>query len=299
MDHAFYVDVLHALADGVYVVDKEQKIIFWNKAAERLTGYGSAEVLGKKCADNMLCHVNAEGQELCMRGCPLELTIQEGKLAEAAVFMRHKNGHRVPVTVKTSPLRDDIGNVIGAVEFFSLSLSRENFFSEFEKLRKEALLDRLTGVGNRRFAEITLENVCSQSKNMNASYGVLFVDIDYFKHINDTWGHFVGDEVLRMVSKSLDSGLRIFDIISRWGGEEFLLILPNITAQDLLIVGERLRMLVETSWYEYEDTIIKVTASFGGVIAKNGEELQSVLQRADNQLYISKDNGRNLVSIEN
>lgn len=298
MENVLYKNVLLALTDGVYVVDLERKILFWNTAAERLTGYNAADVLGKRCADNVLCHVNSEGGELCLKGCPLTSTMQDGKLAEAAVFLHHKNGHRVPVTVKASPITDHNGNIIGAVEFFSLTVSCDSFSLELEELRQKAIRDRLTGINNRRFGEIALEKESYRSKKNNTSYGILFADIDHFKNVNDTWGHSVGDDVLRMVAKSLSSGLRSADTISRWGGEEFLVILPTINRQELAAVGERLRMLVEKSWLEYEGTTIKVTASFGGAITYKGEESKSVLQRADSQLYYSKNNGRNLVSID-
>lgn len=298
MENTFYKEVLLSLADGVYVVDLNRKILFWNKAAEKLTGYGAAEVLGRRCEENVLCHISAEGKELCANGCPLKSTIQDGTLAEATVFLHNKKGHRLPVTIKTSPLKDETGHIIGAVEFFSLVTSRERVLKEFEKLHNEAFQDRLTGIGNRRFGENTLENIFHRSIDEDSSYGVLFVDIDHFKHVNDTWGHSTGDDVLRMVANSLNSGLRAFDSVSRWGGEEFLLILPNCNINDLSTVGERLRMLVEKSWLDYEGTIIKVTASFGGVIANNDEDVHSLLQRADKQMYLSKKNGRNMVSID-
>ncbi|SIN91600.1 sensor domain-containing diguanylate cyclase [Halodesulfovibrio marinisediminis] len=296
MDTDFYKDVLMALSDGVYVVNKKREILFWSDGAEKVTGYSSSEVLGKRCADNVLCHVTAEGEELCTKGCPLRSTIRNGNLAEADVFLHHKLGHRVPVTVKATPLKDQAGKVVGAVEFFSQLSSQDNFLAELEKLRNTALTDRLTKVGNRRFGEITLENLTRKASD--TPYGLLFVDIDHFKHVNDTWGHSVGDDVLRMVANSVSSGLRTGDAISRWGGEEFLLILPSSTVQELVTIGERLRMLVEKSWLEYQGTIIKVTASIGGAMVTKGEDVTSVLQRADKQLYFCKSNGRNMVSID-
>lgn len=298
MENTFYKDAMFALTDGVYVVDMARKILFWNKAAERLTGYSSAEVLGRQCADNMLCHVDAKGRELCARTCPLNSTIRDGKLVTFAAFLHHKNGQRVPVAIKASPLKDEVGNVIGAVEFFSLAIPRKSFVTEFEKARINALRDRLTGLGNRRLGETTLANLHYQSKNDDASYGVLLVDVDHLKHVNEMWGHAVGDEVLRMVANSLNSNVRMFDAISRWGAEEFLLIFSNSNSQELLTVGERLRLLVEKSRFEHEGTTIKVTGSFGGVIAKNDEEVHSVLQRTNKQMYLSKSNGRNIVSID-
>ncbi|SIO25332.1 sensor domain-containing diguanylate cyclase [Halodesulfovibrio marinisediminis] len=295
MEPPYVKDILFSLVDGIYAVDTTRRILFWNDGAEKLTGYSSAEVLGRRCAENVLCHISSEGQVLCNNGCPLKAAIHDGSVGEAVVFLHHKQGHRLPVSLKASPLRDENGNIIGAVETFSLASSRENVLKRFEKMHKAAFLDKLTGIGNRRFGEATLENLSLQLPS--TSYAVLFVDIDHFKDVNDTWGHAAGDDVLRMVANSLTSGIRKDDSAFRWGGEEFLIVLPNCAPKELANVGERLRMLVENSWLEHDGTILKVTASFGGTIANKDEDTNSVLQRADEQLYLSKGNGRNRVSI--
>ncbi|SIN91574.1 sensor domain-containing diguanylate cyclase [Halodesulfovibrio marinisediminis] len=296
MEKNFYREVLTVLPDGVSVVDTNNEILFWNKAMEKITGYSSVEVLGNPCANNKLCSINSEGKELCDTDCPLKEAVQKKTHSEHSVFLRHKNGHRIALRVKTYPLQNQLGTIIGGTQFYSLLSAQEQLVAEVEKLREEALQDWLTGIGNRRFGEMTLKKVSRPPTD--TSYGVLFVDIDHFKTINDTWGHAIGDEILRMVASSLNSGLRNTDTASRWGGEEFLLILPTSTIQDLLTVGERVRMLVEKSWLEHDNTIIKVTASVGGTIAKKNEDIHSVLQRADQQLYLSKTNGRNRVSID-
>lgn len=298
MEDTFYKDVLLALTDGVYAVDTKQKILFWNKAAEKFTGYKAAEVIGRSCAENLLCHVSPEGKELCAKGCPLKSTLEKGTFEETAVFLHHKNGHCVPITLKTSPLINKTGNLIGAVEVFSLASSQESVLEKFEKLREDAFQDRLTGIGNRRFGEATLENMFFLSAKNNSTYGLLFVDVDHFKDINDTWGHPVGDKVLRMIAQSLTSELREFDAVCRWGGEEFLLIFSNSNIQELSSIGERLRKLIEEIQLDLDGLSIKVTASFGGVIARKNEDIPSILLRADKQVYLSKRNGRNMVSID-
>ena len=289
-------EILLAIDDGIYAVDKRRRIVFWNEGAEKLTGYSSDEALGRRCADNMLCHVSPVGKEVCVTGCPLISTIQYGIVSEAAVFLHHKRGHRLPVTVKAFPLKNADGNITGAVELFSLASSRKDVLKGFEKMQKAAFQDKMTGIGNRRFGEVTLENI--SQKHPQGSYGLLFVDIDHFKNVNDTWGHSTGDDVLRMVANSLNSGLRKDDSVFRWGGEEFLAVLPDCSPQELKTVGETLRMLIENSWLDHKDTILKVTASLGGAIAHKDEEIDSVLKRADEQMYLSKESGRNMVSID-
>ena len=115
----FYRDLLNNLSDGVYFTDLHRRITFWNKGAERLTGYSQEEVLGRRCSDNILVHVDHAGRNLCVSECPLDDCMGKCVTHEAEIFLHHKEGHRVPVIVRVSPIQDDTGKVIGAVEIFS------------------------------------------------------------------------------------------------------------------------------------------------------------------------------------
>lgn len=297
MDQKFYEDLLEAMAEGVYFVDTDRRITYWNKSAERLTGYAAKEVIGKSCADNLLRHVDDEGTELCGEGCPLAATIKDGQVRIADVYAHHKYGHRVPVKVRASPMRDEFGAIIGAVEVFTENSEHINILKEVERLRKEVLTDKLTGVGNRRYAEIVMESLDQSMERDQVPFGVIMADIDHFKDVNDKWGHGIGDRVLTMVAQSLVASLRPFDVACRWGGEEFLILIPNAEHKHIETIGQRLRMLVENSWIVHEGDHIKVTASFGGAISKVGELADDVITRADAALYVSKESGRNCVMI--
>ncbi len=298
MDQAFYQKLLNSLADGVYFVDRDRRVTYWNKAAERISGFATQEVLGKSCADNVLRHVDDEGTELCIHGCPLAATMEDGQVREVEVYMHHKFGHRVPVAIRAAPMRDVNGEIVGAVEIFSNNSKNIDVLKEMEELRREVFRDKLTGVANRRFAEITLEQYERTMRESGVPFGVVFVDIDYFKKFNDTWGHAAGDQVLRMVAQTLANGLRTLDVACRWGGEEFVIIAPNVTVESLGSMAERLRMLVEKSWLDFEGERLEVTASFGGAVSLVGETAEAVVARADKQTYVSKEAGRNRVSVD-
>jgi len=298
MERDFYKQVLDSIADGVYFVDTERRITFWNKGAERLSGYTAQEVLGKSCADNILRHVDASGTELCLKGCPLAAVVQDGLMREAQVFMHHKLGHRIPVEVRATAMRDSRGKILGAVEIFNKTVQDLDVLKEIESLRREVLTDPLTGIGNRRYAEIRLSECEKDASDYGVSFGVLFVDIDHFKAVNDTWGHGIGDRVLRMVASVLANGVRTLDAVCRWGGEEFVIVTRNISREGLHALSERLRMLIERSWIDHGPRRIAVTASFGGALSHPGEPAQNVVHRADAQLYRSKANGRNQVSLD-
>ncbi|OBQ45982.1 diguanylate cyclase [Halodesulfovibrio spirochaetisodalis] len=298
MDQRFYQTLLDAITDGVYFVDTNKNITYWNKSAERLSGYTAEEVVGNVCSEKLLRHETEDGCVLCNNGCPLSATLKDGKERQENLFMHHKLGHKIPINVQAYPMIGPDGNIAGAVEIFSENNESLNVRREMEVLRKEVLTDKLTGIGNRRYAEITMRNLDFAMEQNHAPFGILFIDIDDFKLVNDTYGHHAGDNVLRMVAQNMSKSLRFLDVLCRWGGEEFVIFIPNTTFSTLSVLAERLRLLIQNSWLMHENQKISVTASFGGAIARSHEPSSTVLSRADKQLYLSKDSGRNCIYID-
>jgi len=119
------------------------------------------------------------------------------------------------------------------------------------------------------------------------------MDIDHFKNFNDTYGHDVGDEVLKFVANTFTSNSRPYDLFGRWGGEEFLGIIRNISEQDLERLGNKVRTLIETSYIIHENEKLHVTISIGATLVKADDNIESLIKRADTLLYKSKAAGRN------
>jgi diguanylate cyclase (GGDEF)-like protein len=146
--------------------------------------------------------------------------------------------------------------------------------------------------------EAKLDASLAERRRLDAATGVLFVDIDHFKDINDTFGHAAGDRVLKMVAETLKQNLRTTDSLARWGGEEFLVLLPHVDAQSLEAIAEKLRKLVAASFLAADDgTPMRVTISIGGTLARQKDTRQTVVARADRLLYESKAKGRNLTTL--
>lgn len=296
-EEKFFQEILDHLTDGVYFVDQERRILYWNKGAERITGYQREQVIGKRCMDNILMHMDETGRQLCLCGCALLATFDDGQAHEANAFLQHRDGHRVPIVVRAAPITDEHGRIIGAVETFSDNSKTQQMTENLAHLEKLAFQDQLTGLANRRYLEINLQSRFDEFQRYGWPFGVIFIDIDNFKTINDRHGHDVGDQVLRMVGRTLGLNTRTFDFIGRWGGEEFIAIITNIQSPELLEIAERFRILVEHSQTGDENPI-RVTISSGAALVRSDDDLDSLIRRADEMLYRAKASGRNRVCSE-
>jgi diguanylate cyclase (GGDEF)-like protein/PAS domain S-box-containing protein len=295
----FYKGLLDEISDGVYFVDRDRKITYWNKSAEELSGYPAQETLGHCCSENILVHVDDKGASLCTGGCPLSAAINDGLPRQSHVYMKHKDGYRMPVFVRVKPIRDDDGNIIGGVETFKDDTSDNALKNRIGELERMALLDGLTGIGNRRFADITLSSRLNELKRNNWPFGIILFDIDNFKKVNDIFGHNTGDEVLTMISRTLTGVIREPDTsLYRWGGEEFLVIASNCDAAKLYWIAERIRVMVATSVLPHDSGIVNVTISAGGTVALPDDSSDSVVGRADGFLYQAKHAGKNCCRID-
>jgi diguanylate cyclase (GGDEF)-like protein/PAS domain S-box-containing protein len=296
----FYKNILDNLYEGVYFCDWERKISYWNKAAEKLTGYKAVDMIGAHCWDNILMHTNNKGENLCKdENCPAVRAMKEQRLVEEEVYLKHKDGYRIPVLTRISPMKDGNGKVTGAVEIFNDNSNKISAFKQIEKLEQLAFIDALTGVGNRRYTEIKINTKLEEMNRYSWAnqFGLLFIDIDHFKEVNDTFGHDNGDKVLKVVSKTLMNNLREEDFVGRWGGEEFIIMIASMDNKALYNIADKLRGLIEHSHITLPDKHITVTVSIGATVAKREDDLDSVVKRADNLMYQSKNEGRNYVTI--
>lgn len=297
MANIAYENIFNNLHDGMYFVDQNRVITYWNKAAEQISGFTAGEVIGRPCSDNILTHVDGDGKSLCLGKCPLADCLKDRKPRESQIFMHHKKGHRIPVSVRTNILTDALGQMIGGIELFtdiSNQLANELRVKELEKM---ALLDNLTQLANRNYIEKEIQGRFEEKKRFDVPFGILFMDIDFFKKFNDTYGHDVGDKVLKFVANTFVHNARPFDLFGRWGGEEFVGIIRNISQESLESFGNRVRLLIEKSYISQGEETLSVTISIGATLVADGDTAETLFKRADELLYKSKAAGRNCLTL--
>ncbi|WP_374723376.1 GGDEF domain-containing protein [Calidifontibacillus erzurumensis] len=158
--------------------------------------------------------------------------------------------------------------------------------------RKNAYYDALTDIGNRRSIDSWLESEIKRCNETNSVFSIVYFDIDYFKKINDTFGHHIGDSVLIEFSSLIKNHIRPSDFFGRWGGEEFIIILTNQSLTEVTQFAENLRKIIEDHTFQF---VGKVTASFGVSCLQPNDVPKTLIKRADQALYIAKNHGRNMV----
>ena len=170
-------------------------------------------------------------------------------------------------------------------------LSKRNFINN-EKLENLAITDNLTGLYNRTKLDEVLNNELARSKRFNYNFSFMLIDIDYFKTVNDTYGHQVGDDFLVEFTELISNNSRSTDSFFRWGGEEFVMICPEVDKEKILIHADKLRQKVELHKFK---TVGNKTISIGITLSKNDDTIDSLVHRADEALYMAKNSGRNKI----
>jgi diguanylate cyclase (GGDEF)-like protein/PAS domain S-box-containing protein len=291
---AFFRKLFDNLYDGVYFVDVHRRILFWNRGAERLTGYSPEEILGSCCYDDLLGHVDDDGRCLCRENCPLVYTIQTGLPTARRVFLQHKDGRRIAVDVHVMPLQNDRGEIIGGVEIFRDASSVIALENAYKGLRELVEKDPLTGVANRRHLDRIVDSQLDLLNRTGIPFCLALVDVDHLMEINDVCGHSVGDKALIAFADSLQAVCRRTDLVGRWGGDEFLVVLPELRLPEALAVAERqCETVAKSAPQEMEQH--PLTGSFGVAEAVLGDSPMLLLDRVDNALYRAKSQGRNRV----
>ncbi len=290
-----YLEIINNLYEGVYFVDTERKITLWNSAAEDISGYTAEEMVGSYCHDNKLSHVDKDGRQLCLFGCPLSASVIDGHNRKDEVLLKHKNGYRVPVKINIFPLREE-GKIVGAIEVFTQNSPAVYEESLIEKLSSLAMVDQLTGLANRRKLESFLDYKLREYNRFATEFSVVFLDIDDFAKFNNVYGHDAGDEVLKSVSKSIRLSMRANDLFGRWGGEEFIGVFDIKNEHEAVLIAEKVRVLIERTEVSYGELKLSVTASLGVTTVRSGDDMAKIIKRADALMYKSKQAGKNCVN---
>jgi diguanylate cyclase (GGDEF)-like protein/PAS domain S-box-containing protein len=292
LDRDALLCMVENVRDGIYLVDPSRVIRFWSRGAERISGYTAAQVVGRPCGE-FLMHCDERGEGLCGSRCPLQDCAARRCGVDGLVWMKHAQGARVPVYVSANPVLERDGCCAGMVEVFREASEELALVKRARELERQALLDPLTGAGNRRYTEQVLEQAWEAWGRYGTRFGVVMLDVDLFKRVNDAYGHKTGDEVLRSVARTMAANLRAFDFLGRWGGEEFLAVIQCVGVADLCRVAARCRELAGCTGVPVAGGSVRVTLSAGVAVVEERASPAEMVELADQRLYAAKNAGRN------
>jgi diguanylate cyclase (GGDEF)-like protein len=226
-------------------------------------------------------------------------TFDEGICRNILSLQLNQANQNVTGADKTNPSQPDTTKVTVDSENFNDSPHQATLEEQVQVLQELALMDELTRVGNRRYANISLATKIDELRRYGWPFGVILFDIDDFKGINDVYGHKAGDEVLQAIAKTISSSVRSRNsFFFRWGGDEFLIIASNVNRTQLFDLSERIRISVSNTSFQIIKEIIRVTISLGMAMANPDDKMEKLLCRVDENLYISKKEGKNRSTIQ-
>ncbi len=299
---------LNTLAEGVVVLDKENRIVLANEVFARLVGEPASELQGRKVSELGWMGPNDDDME---EDYPWARALEEGKAQTGAVLaLQNSDRQSVTLSVNSTPILAEDGTARGAFATFDnltpiekknshlrkllqkLKHSREEVRQQNEELKLLATRDPLTGCLNRRAFFAELETQWAAAERYGQPMSCVLVDVDHFKSVNDTHGHGVGDQVLQLVADTLKSAVRKSDSVCRYGGEEFCVLLPHIDVAEGAQAADRLREAIAAR----QCGNVRVTASMGvSALRLGARDPRELLEQADRSLYAAKRSGRNRV----
>jgi PAS domain S-box-containing protein/diguanylate cyclase (GGDEF)-like protein len=283
-DPEIYRNVLESLTTGVYMVDLERRIVFWNEGAEKITGFLRQEVVGHVCRENLLAE-KENGQSMMTDAAKsLEEVLRDGKSVVAEASLRHKSGHRVPVRMQAVPIRNSHGSIVGAAESFAATITATEGDRRQQKLADYGYIDQSTGAPSSVYMESHLRESLLTFAELPIPFSILCIEVDGLDKLRSSFGPAALGTIQRVVADSLENSLRPTDFLGRWSQRQFLTILTDCSAQEILAVADRMRKIVSASKVKWWGDELELTASFGGTTARPGDTIESIVERAEKAL---------------
>jgi diguanylate cyclase (GGDEF)-like protein/PAS domain S-box-containing protein len=290
----FYGKLLASMHDAVVFVDSTLKIVLWNRAAERLTGIATASIEHKRWSPTLIGLRDEQGKTLGDDNCPVSTAMQSGVQTVRRLSVAGRSGQRLEVDAHLVPVHGKSGAAHGAALLMHDASSQITLEQRIQCLHEKATRDPLTQVANRAEFDRILANYVESHLERRIPCSLILCDLDYFKRVNDTYGHQAGDEVLITFAALLRRHCRSGDLVARYGGEEFVLLCADCDNATATRRAEELRQeIAELPLAALEGR--SVSASFGVTEVQAGDTPETMLRRADRALYQAKSSGRNTV----
>lgn len=284
-------NMLESLPAGVCVLDLQKRIVLWSGGAERLSGHLRHDVIGHSCVSQALLHCDQPGCEFCDEHCPAAQAMRTSQGAHTTGFLRHRNGHEIPVRIRAVPVHNEHGSVIGALETFEELQPWANREEGESNAASLDCRDPVTGTASRAMMQAHLQARLASLAQRAASGWVLLVQIRGLAHFRASLGAEAASSLLRVIARTIESFLRTSDRVGRWSDDEFLLIVDASREETIDTFGERIRRVLAGEGIEWWGERRSLPLSTAVTLIQSGDSVQSLLQRLKELLSDSSASG--------
>ena len=291
LKYLYQAQIIEQIHDSLTTTDLKGNIVSWNLGSEKTFGYSASEAIGK----NISMLYRQEDRENLKEYIPV---LMETGVYDAELYLVKKSKDLVPISFSLSLLRNESGKPIGIVGINKDNTQRKNaedaLHVQKNILRYQAHHDALTGLPNRVLFADRLEQGIKKAKRHQSGLALFFIDLDKFKHINDSLGHGVGDSVLKAVAKRLEDAIRKEDTLARLSGDEFTVIIEDLAhPEDASLLANKILEVLSEPMY-IDEHMLYVTGSIGiSLYPKDTKDAEFLLKYADTAMYKAKEEGRN------
>ncbi len=280
----------------MYIVDRNRIIRFWNEGAEQITGYLRQDVVGRFLREHFLASAGNTKDVESDPEDPINLAFRDGKPSIMDVSILHKDGYRVPIVLRTHPIRSGRGEVIGAAESFEKNRSASEWSRRQSGIVDVSCLDGITGLASKSSMETRLGECLTTFEEHNIPFSILLVQVDQLEQFRSSRGPGVVPTILHIVAPSLENCVRPTDMVGCGGQNQFIAILVEGMQSGVVLVGERVRKMISRAEIEWWGDTFSITSPVGGAGCPPGDKIETIMARAAAFLKKSIAQGGNCVT---
>jgi PAS domain S-box-containing protein len=278
-DAEIYRNMLESVPVALSVVDLQKKIVFWSNGAERLTSHLRHEVIGHSCIAEPLLHCDQPGCEFCDEHCPVVCAMKTSQGVDSTGFLRHKNGHDIPVRIRAVPVYNQHRSIIGALSTFEelqAGISRERGEGNSSSPDYE---DHVTGVASRAMMQARLQTKLAGLSQGNCSHWAFLVQVRGLAHFRASLGSEAASSLLRLMVRTIESCLWTSDLVGRWSDDQFLLLVDGNREEGIEALRARIRRMLAAEGIEWWGERRSLPVLIVATAAETGDTGESVVQR--------------------
>lgn len=295
----YFNELLYGIFDrvneGVYILDLNKKIVYWNAAAERISGFSAKEVIGKGCSENVLVHIDGSGKQLCFGFCPVDNTISTGDPSSGDVFLHHKKGHRVAVHVDIVPIKSPEGRTVAAIEMFSSKVNDTLNTEKIKELVRLSYMDDDTAMLNTRYAKMKINSHIEESKKMmngndtysgsEAGLGVLTLKVKNAEEVRLIYGKVTYHEFMKLAANTINANIETNKFVIKWGDGEILVLMQDVKKILLSSLAEKVKILLGQSYIERNGVKLIPEISYAYLHVDSKSDFNSTLEKIDEMFH--------------